>query len=265
MNEEIRIDERIKLDNAVMIMGLDGWGNAGEVSTFTVEYLIDKLSAKKFGEIHPEKFHDYLIQRPVVSIERGIIKSYVSPRNDFFYWRNKERGADLVLLLGYEPHLNWPRYTESVLKLGEMGINRIYTIGGYLADISHEGGTPITASTNNDELIAELKRTGLEFINYKGPTSVYGEILWKARDKKIDVVSLWCAVPIYVRGLYPKAAYCMLKKITKIIDIKLDLKSLKEKIEDFKAQSKRKAIDQLDLTEGLMLRGRREKEKAYIF
>lgn len=124
MNGEIRIKEKIELHNSAMIMGLDGWGNAGEVSTFAVKYLVDMLNAKKFGEIPPEKFHDYLIQRPIVSIERGMIQSYISPRNDLFYWVNSKGGADLVLLLGNEPHLNWAKYTESILELGEMGVDK---------------------------------------------------------------------------------------------------------------------------------------------
>ncbi|MFX0211563.1 MAG: PAC2 family protein, partial [Candidatus Hodarchaeota archaeon] len=121
MNGKIRIKEKIELQNSVMIIGLDGWGNAGEVSTFALKYLIDTLTAKKFGEIPAEIFHDYLIQRPIVSIERGMIQSYISPVNDLFYWRNREGGAGLVLLLGNEPHLNWARYTKSILELGEMG------------------------------------------------------------------------------------------------------------------------------------------------
>ncbi|MCK4953206.1 hypothetical protein KAS14_05425, partial [Candidatus Bathyarchaeota archaeon] len=52
LNEDkIAIEEKIKLHNAIMVIGLGGWGNAGEVSTFVVKYLADKLEAKKFGEI----------------------------------------------------------------------------------------------------------------------------------------------------------------------------------------------------------------------
>ena len=61
MNSGIKREEKIKLNKANMIIGLNGWGNAGEVSTFSVKYLVDKLGAKKFGEIPPEPFHNYLI------------------------------------------------------------------------------------------------------------------------------------------------------------------------------------------------------------
>ena len=268
MNEEIRIEEKVELHNAVMVMGLGGWGDAGEVSTFTVKYLVDKLGAKKFGEIPPESFHNYFIQRPIVLIRGGIIQSYISPRNDLFYLRKKEDNVDIVLLLGYEPHLNWSRYTKAILRLAkETGVERIYTIGGYLADISHGADTPITASTNNKKLIAELKKTGFELTDYEGPTSVYSEILWKARRKKIDVVSLWCAVPMYVSRFYPKAACHMLERITQLIGIKLDLKDLKKKAESFKSELERAVMTQPelhDLMENLRRRRGKEKEPTYI-
>lgn len=85
MDEELRIVEKVQLHNAPMVIGLSGWGNAGEVSTFTVKYFVDKLCAKKFGEIPTERFHDYLIQRPIVSIKEGVIESYIPPKNEFFY------------------------------------------------------------------------------------------------------------------------------------------------------------------------------------
>ena len=43
MSEEIRIDETVELHDAVIVIGLDGWGNAGKVSTLTVKFLADKL------------------------------------------------------------------------------------------------------------------------------------------------------------------------------------------------------------------------------
>ena len=259
------MNKKISLRNATMIIGLSGWGNAGEASTFTVRYVVEKLGAKKFGEIPHEKFHDYWIQRPTVLTQQGLIKSYAPPRNDLFYWRNKEGVKDLILLIGFEPHLNWPKYTENVLMLAEKNdVKRIFTIGGYLADTPLGVGTPITASTNNEGLLTKLEKAGLELTDYEGPTSVYSEMLWKGREKKIDVVSLWCVVPIYVKGLYPKAAYVMLNKITQLIGLKLDLKDLKNKAESFKAELETEAMDQqqlYDSTEGLR---RQESKPTYL-
>ncbi len=242
MIEEIRIDQEIQLHNAVMIIGLEGWGNAGEVSTFTVEYLTEKLSAQKFGEIPSERYHSPLIQRPIVSIKQGIIESYNVPRTDLFYW-NPESSIDIVLLVGSEPHLNWSEYVNNVIQLAlKIGIEQIYTIGGYLADVDHESETPITASTNNERLITRMEEVGIEFTNYKGPTSVYSELMWAARGK-IDVISLWSGVPVYIKGRYPKVAYSMINKIAKLTGLELDLKDLEEQVKSFKAQLEREVVE----------------------
>jgi len=263
LNEEIWIEKKIKLKNAVMIMGLGGWGNAGDVSTFTVKYLTEKLDAKKFNEIQPERFHNYLIQRPIVSINQGRIESYVSPKTELFYW-DKEESVDMVLLSGYEPHLKWTEYIQTVIKIAsEAGVEQIYTIGGYLADVSHESEITVSASTNNVTLLAELEEINVELTNYKGPTSVYSELMWEAREK-IDVISLWCAIPVYIRGPYPKAVYSVLKKIVKLAGLDLDLTELKEMAKSFKAQLESEVVDPHDFLKNQERRDGRENEPTYF-
>lgn len=238
MSEEIKLETSVKFDNTVLIIGLEGWTNGGKVSTFTVKYLIDKLKAERLGEISSERFHDYFIQRPVVSIKEGIVKSYYSAKTELFYWKNKEGKKDLVLLLGYEPHLDWSRYADSILRLVEItNVNRIYTIGGFIGNTSYETEARISSSTNNENLVAELKKKELELTTYVGPTSVYSEILWKAKKKKIDVVSLWIGIPLFVgEGIYPRGTHDMLKKIIQLTGIELDLNDIKNRVETFEKE-----------------------------
>ena len=267
MSEDFRIDETVELHDAVMIIGLDGWGNGGKISTFTVKYLADKLGARQLGEIPSDRFQNYLIQRPLVTIKEGLMESYVPPSNDLFCWKAEKGGRDMVLLLGFEPHLEWQRFTRALLTVAEkMNVKRMYTIGGYLADLSHETETPISSSTNNGKLVSELEKAGLELTNYRGPTSVYSEILWRAKEKGLDVVSLWGAIPMYVTGIYPKAVYHMLKKITQLIGMDVDLGDLKKRAEDFKAKFEGDVMDRSQmrsLIEDMRRRGR-EKEPTYI-
>jgi len=264
MSEIVRIERKVEFHRSQMIIGLEGWVNAGKVSTFSIKYLIDKLGAQRFGEILQGGFHDYAIQRPFVSIKEGLICSYVPPQSTLYYWKGKDRSS-LILLLGVEPYLNWPRYTEAVLKVAEKtNVNRIYTIGGYLADVSAENETPISSTTNNRDLIDELKKIEVILTNYMGPTSIYSEILWRCRTKKIDAISLWSAVPMYIEGIYPKAAYHMLKKITSLASIKIDLTDLKKKAESFKGEFERRIITQTEIRRLIeSLRGK-EKKPTYI-
>jgi len=267
MSEDIRIAKKIEFQKSQMIIGLEGWVNAGKVSTFSVKYLVDKLNAQRLGEILQERFHDYIIQRPFVSIKEGLMRSYIPPQSTLYYWKGKDN-SDLILLLGVEPHLNWSRYADAVLKVAKsMNVNRIYTIGGYLADVPLEEEPLISSSTNNKDLIEELKKIRVVLTNYTGPTSIYSEIMWKCKKEKIDVISLWSAVPIYIEGIYPKAAYHLLKKITCLAGVDIDLTDLKKKAESFKGEIERRIISQSEMRRLLEnLRGRRkEKKPTYIF
>ncbi|KYH42470.1 MAG: hypothetical protein AYL33_002410 [Candidatus Bathyarchaeota archaeon B63] len=255
----------VELQNAQMIMGLDGWVNAGKVSTFSVKYLIGKLNAIRLGEIPQGSFHDYAVQRPFVSIREGLMRSYVPPRSIIYYWRG-ESGPDLIFILGVEPFMDWPGYAEAVLEVAEvMKVHRIYTLGGYLADVSSEDEVLISSSTNNPELIDDLKKINVVLTNYSGPTSIYSEIMWRSKAKKVDVISLWSAVPMHVDGIYPKAAYQMLKKITSLLGLKLDLTDLKKKAESFRGEFGRRIITQTEMRRLIEnMRGRREKRPTYI-
>ena len=267
MSEDFRIFGMgfSQLRNSQMIIGLDGWVNAGKVSTFSVKYLISKLGAKRFGEILQERFHDYAVQRPFVSIRDGLIRSYVPPQTILYYWKG-DGDLSLILLLGVEPSLNWPRYADAVLKVAEkMNVRCIYTIGGYLADVSLEDEALISTTTNNKDLIEELKRLNVVLTSYSGPTSVYSEIMWRCKRRNIDVISLWSAIPIYIEGLYPKAAYCILEKIIKLAGLKVDLTDLKRKSESFKPPSERRVVSQSEMRRLIRsLGGKEEKRPTYI-
>ncbi|MFB0503826.1 MAG: PAC2 family protein [Candidatus Bathyarchaeia archaeon] len=237
MSKFFKLLKHVQLHKASMVIGLSGWGNAGEASTLSVSYLIDKLKAEKIGEIPSVRFYVYQIQRPLVAIKAGLVQDYRPLRNDLFCWKDQNEGADLVFLLGAEPHLNWVIYAQAVLNVAEsLKIRRIYTLGGYLADPSLTGASFVTGSSNNREIIAELKSVGVELVDYKGPTSVYSEILWSGKAKNVDVVSLWCAVPFYGEGPNPEASYDLLSKLMAMLDLKLELTDLKKKADSFAAR-----------------------------
>lgn len=237
MDRIFRLDKDVKIHKASMIIGLSGWVNAGEVSTLSVKYLIDKLNAEKVGEIQSGKFYVYQIQRPLVAIKKGLVQDYLSFSNDIFCWRNEKKDVGLIFLLGAEPHLDWAAYSRAVLDVAEkLGVSRIYTLGGYLVDVSPVSKPFVTGSSSNGEILAELRDVGLELVDYSGPTSVYSDIHWRAKSRNLDVVSLWCAVPFYGKGPNPRAAYSLMLKLTSLLDLKLELRDLKKKADSFTAR-----------------------------
>lgn len=81
--------ERPKLNSPYLVLGISGWVDGGEASTGSVKYLINKLGAKRFGEISAREFHVFQVPgvtptRPHITIEDGIVKKHRLPKNEFF-------------------------------------------------------------------------------------------------------------------------------------------------------------------------------------
>lgn len=234
MKGTLQLRENIVLNKSTMLMGLNGWGNAGEVSTYTLQYLINTFQAVSFGEIISDQYHNYQIERPLVTVKEGIMESYHPPKNELFYWKDPEAETDLLFLRGTEPHMNWANYAAIILKLAvNQNVQRIYTIGGYLTDIASLDSLPISASMNNSSLINEVTQAEVILTNYTGPTSIYSEISWQGKSQNIDVISIWCGVPYYIKELYPPAVYKILKSIQRISDIAIDFNALQQEVDRY--------------------------------
>ena len=88
-------------------------------------------------------------------------------------------------------------------------------------------------STNNSTLINEIMQAEVILTNYTGPTSIYSEVSWQGKLQNIDVISIWCGVPYYIKDLFPPAVYQILKKIQQISDIAIDFNALQQEVDQY--------------------------------
>jgi proteasome assembly chaperone (PAC2) family protein len=234
MRETLRLREDVTLNSSIMLIGLHGWGNGGQVSTHTVQYLINTFQATRYGEIISDQYHHFQIERPLVTVKQGIMESYHPPKNKLFYWQDPAVEHDLLLLQGTEPHINWANYARVILELAKnQNVQRIFTIGGYLTDVASVDSLPVSASTNNSNLINELTQAEITLTNYTGPTSIYSEISWQGKPQNIDVISLWCGVPYYIKDLFPPAVFQILTKIQLLSDLVVDFTALQQEVDRY--------------------------------
>lgn len=232
MTEHLLFHQKIELRSPYLLIGLGGWPDAGNVSTYSVRYLKNKLGCEKFGEIEPSGFYYYAFHRPAVSIEGGVTRGYKLPGNELFYWRNTEGPHDLLVLLGVEPDLNWPMYVKAILRISsDLSVRRIYAIGGVADRVPHTVDTPVTAVVSDPGLTEEVAREGIELTEYAGPSSVHSLIVHECSRAAIEAISIWGHTPTYVRKKNSKAAYHVLRKVTKMMGITLDLKDLMREAE----------------------------------
>ena len=227
---QLTFHEHPELRHPDLVTAFAGWSDAAQAATGTVSYLVKRLNAQRFAEIEAEEFYDYSSLRPTVTVDRGLITSLKLPGGSFFYWRNETGDRDLVLLRGIEPQLRWQKFVDLILDLaGQLEVHRIYALGGLYDRTPHTREPRISGLVNKSELLDVLERNGIEPIAYQGPSSLHGLLMTECVERKIEVISLWAHSPFYVRAeSNPMACHALLRKLTKFLEIEIDLEELRK-------------------------------------
>lgn len=201
MHEDIFELEYIpELNEALLIAGFDGWGNALDVSRGMVDYMIRKLGAEAFGKINPDLFYRFDEKRPVVGIENGLLKEVDSP-GCFFYTVSRDLvGRDIIFLKAVEPSLRWFYLIDAILSLcRKSGVKSIISLGSMYDNVLHTD-TIMSALASNEEILAALKEKDVIPINYRGPGAIHSTIHSEAMKRGFESLSLWCHCPYYLQG-----------------------------------------------------------------
>ncbi len=243
---KLTIYERPELKNPRLVLGFSGWMDGGEVSTGTVKCLIEKLDAKKFAEIDPEGFYIYnfpgmmevtAMFRPHAKIKDGLICSYETPGNEFFY----SAEDDLILFLGKEPNMLWEPYAEHVLSLcDEVGVKMIYFVGSVSGLVPHTREPRLFCSASSADLKEAFAHYGVNFANYEGPASIVTYLTSRCSQRDLKMVSLVGSVPAYVQGRNPKCIEAITRRLAGMLGLKIDLNDIELKSDDFQ-----KKLDEL--------------------
>jgi proteasome assembly chaperone (PAC2) family protein len=230
--EEIIYFEKPDLNKPYLIIGFEGWPNAGEVSSFALRHLVDSFGAKPFASIPTENFYQISSLRPMAVIREGKLLELKSPGNHFYYVKGS-LSNDLILLYGVEPHLRWNVFADLILDLAErFNVIQLITIGGTYDYIPHTIPPMVSALFNDDALREKVIQAGLGFTEYSGPVSIHTFILDAAKKRRLKALSLWGHAPHYLQTRNVKVVCSVLKKLMDLTKIEVDLSEL-EKAGDY--------------------------------
>lgn len=212
---------RPKLKDPILIEGLPGVGHVGKL---VAEHLVEELGAKKIMEIYSPHFP------PQVIVEAdGTIRLV---RNELYAYRSKGK-QDLLLLIGdHQSTSNEGHYELCGLFLDiaeEYKVKRIYALGGYGVGQLVDTETVLGAA-NNKELVKELKKFGVEFRPNEpggGIVGASGLVLGLGALRGIEAACLMGVTSGYL--VDPKSAQSVLKVLSKILDIEVDMHALEER------------------------------------
>jgi uncharacterized protein (TIGR00162 family) len=226
-NAEIKILEEPVLKNPILIEGLPGIGLVGKLAAY---HMLDELKAKKFIEL----YSPYL--PPQVTIkDDGTVKLVDM---EFHYWRGEKN--DIIILTGefqgITPDSQY-QIAEKTLDIAErFKVVKIFTLGGLgTGDITQD--PRVFGAATNLDLVKDLEKLGVIF---KGGGAIFGAsglLLGLGMQRGIDAVCLMGET--HGQIIDAKSAEAVLKVLTKILEIEIDMTELVKKAKETEKQMSR--------------------------
>jgi proteasome assembly chaperone (PAC2) family protein len=250
MAEYLIVEEQPELQNPTMVVAFRGWPDAGEVASGSLRYLLRMLRARKFASIDPEEFYDFTEVRPRTRLIRPWQRELRWPSNEF-HWVRPEHGPDLVLFLGREPSLRWKAYVGTVLDLAERcGVQRLITMGGTFDQVTHTGEPRVSGTAMDPELRRAMEGLHMRGSTYEGPTSIHSVLLDTCRRRGVSGGSVWGHAPHYLQAApNVKVCYGMLRKLSALLDLTVDLDELQSASRALEQRVERLLEDNAELRE----------------
>jgi len=232
----LRWQEEPSYPQAVMVLAIGGWADAGESATRALRYAIKKLSAQRFADIDPEEFYDFTQARPMVTVRPDGERTLRWPANEFFHWAGEEKG--FIFFLGVEPHLRWKTFSRLVAEVARRtGVDLVVGMGALLDAIPHTLEPRVSGTCTREDLRRMMEMMGITFSGYQGPTGIHSAIYQACRSEGLHWLSLWGHAPHYIQGLpNPKVSYALLRRLTALLSLPLDLSDLKDAVSYFEGE-----------------------------
>lgn len=235
MMEDITIifNELIEPEDRIAPVFLEGLPGIGHVGKLVVEHLIHELGAVKIAEITSIFFP------PQVLIgSNGVVRLC---NNELFRYSG-EKGSFLFLIGDFQSTSNEGHYLLSKAYVDiarDLGVKRVYTIGGY--GVGHFIETPrVISAVNKEELAPLVVQAGGIFSDGEpggGIIGAAGLMLGLSAPLGIEGICLMGETSGYL--VDPKSAALVLEVLTKLMGIDIDPAKLNERAEEMEVAVQR--------------------------
>lgn len=216
--------------------------DGGDVSTGTIDYLIDALGADRIADIDPTPFYIYnmpgsmevtALFRPHVRITNGLIEDFDEPENAFYCVPDR----NLVLFTGKEPNLAWPEFAECILHVAEScGVSMLHFIGSVAGLVPHTREPRFFGSVSDSNLLPWLEEHDIVPSEYEGPASFITYLTTRARNRDLGLATLVAGIPTYVEGKNTKCIKTTVQKVAAMLSLDLNLRELERMSAEFEKQ-----------------------------
>jgi predicted ATP-grasp superfamily ATP-dependent carboligase len=222
----IRVNSWPSLHRPVLVMGLDGWIDAGFAATNAIATLLSATTGEPLATFDSDELIDHRARRPLVRIRDGVNSGLVWPEVNIRHAENS-KGRSVLVLSGPEPDLRWHQFTEEVVGLASrLGVELVVGLGAFPAPVPHSRAVRLVSTASSAELAT---RVGFIPGGIDVPAGVQANLEHAFTQAGLETIGLWARVPHYVSAMpYPAASAALLDQLAALADLDIDTTTLHE-------------------------------------
>jgi len=238
MNELYELIESPELDSPVLLLGLDGWIDAGLAATNAFGTILENLELVTVARFDADALIDHRSRRPTMHLLDGINTGLTWPTIELKAGFDSE-GASVLFLVGAEPDHRWRAFSDAVVDLAHhFGTSSVFGLGAYPAPVPHTRATQLVTTATDVEM---AQRVGAVSGRIDVPAGINAAIELASAAAGLQATGLWAQIPHYSAGMpYPAGALALIEGLRTIAGLHFNLGSL---VED--ARTTRERLDEL--------------------
>ncbi|MCP8316294.1 MAG: proteasome assembly chaperone family protein, partial [archaeon] len=207
------------------VTGLPG---VGYVAKLSADYLIKELKAELFEELYSSSFPPYVLIKKDGTVE--LLK------NELHYWKDSKLKNDLIIFTGntqaISPEGQYEISNEVLNRAEKFKVKKLFAMAAYVTG-RHVEKPKVYGVATELELVEELKKYEVLPMDAGSISGTNGLLFGLAKLKKIQSICLLSETPGYMTPsgrviTDVKAAQALLEVLSKMLDIKIDMKPLEK-------------------------------------
>jgi len=238
MSELYELVDSPELESPTMILGLEGWVDAGFAAANAFGTILEDLDTITVAVFDTDSLLDHRSRRPTMHLMNGINTGLSWPSIELRAGVDR-LGNEVLFLVGVEPDHRWRSFSAAVVDLAQQfGVATVCGLGAYPAPVPHTRPTRIVSTATTAELEALV---GSVDGRIDVPAGVHAAIERRCADEGLPATGLWAQVPHYAAGMpYPDGAFALIEGLRNVAGLQFPLGSL---VED--ARTTRNRLDEL--------------------
>jgi proteasome assembly chaperone (PAC2) family protein len=238
VSELYELIESPELDSPTLLLGLDGWIDAGLAATNAFGTLLEDLETVTVARFNADSLIDHRSRRPTMHLLDGVNTGLTWPTIELQAGFDTE-GASVLFLVGAEPDHRWMAFADAVVDLShQFEVSAVFGLGAYPAPVPHTRPSQLVTTATDADM---AQRVGSVSGRMDVPAGINAAIEMACAASGIQATGLWAQIPHYAAGMpYPAGALALIEGLRTIAGLNFNLGSL---VED--ARTSRVRLDEL--------------------